>query len=140
MSGHPIFVRVDRDSVHREFMGGAEDANCNFLDMKRDGIICVEFVIRSYPAICDEYFCQGPAVTSRLASHSLDGVHGRARYTWRCSKDRCEPRGVKGRHGWGPMRKRSRRATGLYIRLGGVNPIGRCDYMRLGKNNDYGNG
>lgn len=57
MSGHPIFVRVDRDGVHREFMGGAEDANGDFLNMKRNGIICVEFVMKSYPAICDENFC-----------------------------------------------------------------------------------
>jgi hypothetical protein len=33
MSGHPIFVRVDRNGVHRELMGGTEYADCDFLEM-----------------------------------------------------------------------------------------------------------
>ena len=33
MSGHPIFVRVDRNGVHRELMGGTEYADGDFLEM-----------------------------------------------------------------------------------------------------------
>jgi hypothetical protein len=32
MSGHPILVRIDRDCMHRKFMGRAEDADGNFLE------------------------------------------------------------------------------------------------------------
>ncbi len=84
--------------------------------------------MKAYPAVCDEDLCQGPAMTSRLTSHGLNGVHGRPWYAGCSSKDGREPGRVKCRHGWGPMRNRSRTDARLYIRLGEgqwVNPIGR---------------
>ena len=79
-------------------MGSTEYADCDFLEMDENGVICVELVMKSYPTVCNKDLCQRAAVTSRLASHSLDGVHRRAWYTRRCGKDRREPGGVKGRH------------------------------------------
>jgi hypothetical protein len=118
MSGQPIFIRVDRDGVHRELVGRTEDADGDFLE--KIFYHASRLVMKSYSSVCDKDLCQGPAVTSRLASHGLDGVHGRARHTGCGDKDGCEPGGVKGRHGWGPMRNRSRIASdGLYMRLGG---------------------
>jgi hypothetical protein len=32
MSGHPIFIRIDRDCMHRKFVGRAEDTDGNFLE------------------------------------------------------------------------------------------------------------
>ena len=32
MSGHPIFIRIDRDCVHRKLVGRAEDTDGNFLE------------------------------------------------------------------------------------------------------------
>ena len=50
MSGHPIFVRVDRNGVHRELMSSTEYADSDFLEMVgKNGIICVELVVKIVP-------------------------------------------------------------------------------------------
>lgn len=114
MSRHPVFVRVDRNGVHREFMSRTEYADGDFLEMEEMVFgHASRLVMKSYPSVCDKDLCQGPAVTSRLTAHGLDGVHGRARHTGRGGKDGCEPGGMKSRHGWGPMR-----GTGQGLRRG----------------------
>ncbi len=134
MSGQPIFVRVDRNGVHRELMCRAKYADGDFLETEENDIWSyVELMMKSYPAVCDEDLCQGPAVTSRLTSHSLDGVHRRARYTGRGGKDGCEPGGVKCRHGWGPMRNRSRTAMGALYSVGGSKPDRKVQFSALEK-------
>src|SRR5712671_3456559 len=88
--------------MHRKFVCRAKDADGDFLEMGE--IICgscTKLVVFSYPAVCDKDFCQGPAVTSSLAAHGLDGVHGRARRTGGSGKYRCKPGGVKSRHDGG---------------------------------------
>ena len=32
MSGHPIFIRIDRDCMHRKLVSRAEDTDSNFLE------------------------------------------------------------------------------------------------------------
>ena len=129
MGGHPIFIRVDRNGVHRKLMGCTEYTDGDFLEMEEMAFSHEsKLVMESYPSVCNKDLCQGPAVTSRLASHSLDGVHGRARYTGRGGKDGREPGGVKGGgHGWGPMKSWSKIASNALYSVGGgrgVNPIG----------------
>ena len=59
----------------------------------------------SYPAVGDKDLCEGPTMTSRLATHGLNGVHRCAWRTGGSRKDGREPSGMKGRHdggGWEP--------------------------------------
>lgn len=59
MSGHSILIRVDRDCMHRELVGRAEDADGDFLE--KDETVCVSYAesigYRTYPTVCNKYFC-----------------------------------------------------------------------------------
>ena len=119
MSGHAILIRIDRDCMHRKFVGRAEDADGNFLKMNEMEWYVGEpkrrVHVLSYPAVCDEDLCQGPAVARRLAAHGLDRVHGRAWNTRGSGKNGCESGGMKGRHDGGPMKSRHRGDTRPFI-------------------------
>ena len=115
MSGHPILIRIDRDCMHRKFVGRAEDADGNFLEMGKMECYVGEAKRRvhalSYPTVCDKDLCQRPAVARRLAAHGLDRVHRRAWNTGGSGKDGCEPGGMKGRHDGRWMKSRHRGDT-----------------------------
>jgi hypothetical protein len=120
MSRHPIFIRINRDCMHRKLVGRAEDTDGNFLETdEMEYYVGVDsnaefIVIISYPAICDKDLCQGPAMARRLAAHGLNRVHRRAWCTGAGGKDGSEPGGMKGtRHGGGTMRSRQGAITRL---------------------------
>lgn len=64
MRGHPIFIRIDRDRMHREFVGRAEDADGNFLETSKIGMrIKCRVHGPPYPAVGDKDLCQRSSVT-----------------------------------------------------------------------------
>jgi hypothetical protein len=56
----------------------------------------------------------------RLAAHGLNRVHWCAWHTGGGGKDRCEPGGVKGRHGGGTMKSEKGPSQGFYSQSAGA--------------------
>lgn len=85
MSGHSIFIRIDRDCMHRKLVGRAEDTDGNFLE--KDGMGCYMGGLRhrvhelSYrtPRFATRIFVRGPpwpAALRRMVWMECTGVPG----------------------------------------------------------------